>query len=79
MRSDLMWHARYEALVSRIKLLTGKAPLAISYPYGAWTPELVDIAVGAGIRLGFTTAGGKARVSWAGDPRRRMLLGRFGL
>lgn len=62
-----------------VRAITGKTPLAIAYPYGAWTPQLVEVAIEAGLRLGFTTARDKETVSSTRDPRRRMVLGRFGV
>lgn len=55
--------------------ITGRAPVAISYPNGNHSAAVVDAAHAAGLRLGFTVQPG--RNSAVPGPAAQMRLGRF--
>jgi peptidoglycan/xylan/chitin deacetylase (PgdA/CDA1 family) len=55
--------------------LVGYAPLAIAYPNGNFSQEIVDASCAAGLRLGFSVLPRREKLPLA--PRRRMALGRF--
>jgi len=55
--------------------LVGYRPLAIAYPNGNCSPDAVEAAVKAGLRLGFTVVPRRPRLPLDSDSR--MLLGRF--
>lgn len=56
--------------------IAGYAPIAIAYPNGDYSDEVVSAAVDAGLRLGFTVRPFRNRVPLQGGPA-RMTLGRF--
>jgi len=56
--------------------ITGKPPLAIAYPYGAYSPEVCRLARQAGLHLGFGTEPRKQYVSSMYDENQRMRWGR---
>jgi peptidoglycan/xylan/chitin deacetylase (PgdA/CDA1 family) len=57
--------------------IIGSKPLAIAYPNGAWTRTIVEAAVRAGLKLGFTTDERKEYLPDCLSPERRMTLGRY--
>jgi peptidoglycan/xylan/chitin deacetylase (PgdA/CDA1 family) len=58
-----------------LRAITGRTPLAIAYPNGNHSPQVVDTARAAGLSLGFTVHPSRNRV--APDPSAAMRLGRF--
>jgi peptidoglycan/xylan/chitin deacetylase (PgdA/CDA1 family) len=57
-----------------LRALTGRTPLAIAYPNGNHSPDVVDAARAAGLRVGLTVHPSKNR---AGNAAAMMRLGRF--
>lgn len=55
--------------------LAGYAPVAIAYPNGNFSQEIIHASLAAGLRLGFTVLPRRDRLPLA--PRSRMTLGRF--
>ncbi len=60
-----------------LEAIIGYKPLAIAYPNGAWTRTIVEAAVQAGLKLGFTTDERKEYLPDCLRPERRMTLGRY--
>ena len=69
-----MFH-QIQACQDALAELVGSKPIAIAYPNGNCSPDTVDAAVAAGLRLGFTVAPHRSRLPLASGPR--MTLGRF--
>jgi len=59
--------------------MTGKPPLAIAYPVGAYSEQIIQFAKDAGLRLGFGTDARKEYVPKLGEDNRAMRLGRHTL
>jgi peptidoglycan/xylan/chitin deacetylase (PgdA/CDA1 family) len=51
-----------------LREMTGKAPTAISYPNGAFSPEIIQLCRDSGLKLGFTVRSGKSRLPIDGSP-----------
>jgi phosphopantetheinyl transferase/peptidoglycan/xylan/chitin deacetylase (PgdA/CDA1 family) len=58
-----------------LRELTGQAPIAIAYPNGNFSQEIVGASLAAGLRLGFTALPHRNKLPLAA--RDRMTLGRF--
>ena len=56
--------------------ITGKAPLAIAYPNGNYSPAAIEAALAAGLRIGLTTLPHRNLLPLA-PGKSRMTLGRF--
>lgn len=56
--------------------IAGVLPVSIAYPNGNHSPAVVDAALAAGLRVGFTVEPGASALPLA-DERSRMTLGRF--
>jgi len=61
---------------SALEAITGVAPIAIAYPNGARSPDIVEAARAAGLRVGVTVEPSKNGVP-AADAPELMQLGRF--
>ena len=57
--------------------VTGRLPLAIAYPCGAWSEQVAAVASDVGLRLGVTTQARKNYLRDLAQPGQLMKLGRF--
>lgn len=59
-----------------LERIAGKAPVAIAYPNGNFSPAAIEASLEAGLRIGFTTCPRRNRLALDGCVQ-RMALGRF--
>jgi hypothetical protein len=60
-----------------LETITGKTPLVVGYPYGAISPETLQAAASAGLKLGFTVQARKDYLRSIRDPQPWLTFGRF--